>query len=164
MTESFKDCYDKLIALFPPKSKKQAEIHREDLWEELKFNGPIINQVFKRVRQEWKGVSLPTIQFFIEQKRETLYGEKEKVLWHKAESNGDPHPDCKCEGCKVYNRAIENKCLNLKCNNERTVGDEFCDDCHVIARSYYCLCDLCENHRKSLLEVEKAEVEDDLPF
>jgi len=156
MTEIFENCHNDILALFPPKSKKQAEVHREDVWYLLKFNTPIIQEVFSRVRREWDKGYLPPPKYFDEIKREVLYGEKEKSIWHKMDFKGNPHPDCKCEGCKIYKRAIESKCLNLKCNSERTPGDEFCNRCHVIAKSYYCTCDLCKVHIKRLNEAERV--------
>jgi hypothetical protein len=164
MTDTFKECHNDLLALFPPKSKRQAEVHRDDCWHVLQYNVPIIREIFNRVRREWRGVSLPSVHFIEEIRQEVRYGEKERSIWHKVDSNGDPHPDCGCEGCKLYNRAIEGICLNLKCNRERSLGDEFCDRCHIVAKSYSCLCNLCEDHRKRLLDAEKAEIDENLSF
>ena len=159
MTPNFEEKYNKLIALFPPKTKMQAEIHREAIWEILKFDKHLITEVFNRVMKEWEHVSLPPPKYFQGKLNEVRYGERDKKTWHKdipGEQNKF-NPECECEGCQLYKRAVEGKCLNLKCNRDRGDKDEFCNRCHVIAKHYYCLCDMCEAHRKRLLDTEKIE-------
>ena len=160
MNDTFLECHADLIALFPARDK-EASVHRDACWDELKGFVPIIRQVFKNVTRTWKYKSLPTIKFIIDAKWEIVNGEKARKNWHKTIAGGLPDPNCNCDGCQLMMRAEENKCFNLKCDNDRVGYDEFCTKCHVIAKDYYCECNNCITSRDNKQTMEE---ENDLPF
>lgn len=158
----FAELWTEFVATRQNLSQELSDHTQKDVWELLKAENPSIwRQFFKNVRFKTKYASMPQIIFF----REQLEGMRFPTYTNIEDRHYPKNQNCKCEQCQLQKSIEKHECTNPKCENPASEYDAmYCDRCHVLVKSYCCLCDRCLAYNDIVAKDKEEEDVGDLPF
>ncbi len=160
MTDNFIELFDELLITKEPRSQKQAEQLRDEVWEELKFHKPIIKQIFAEVKRTWPHNTMPALSVFVKARNEIRFADKTSI----EDSHYPKNKSCNCDVCKIKKRLDQDLCMYCAKKNDFVIDAYECSDCHFKRIGNQCECEYCISECERLLEEmnEFEEIQEDL--
>lgn len=130
MKEVFTELFNELLKTKKAESKEEAEQLKVELWEEIKYDQPLIRQIFLEVKRIWEYKTLPTLAFFIKIRNEIKYPKNIKI----DDLHYPKNKECNCISCKILKRLEDNKCIY--CGQIPDHDSWTCVKCHIKEKNF----------------------------